>query len=204
MTTNANNEIGSAEYHFRSHGGAGGRFHSRGGIVGIVADQSETLGKRVARLRKARNLSQYGLAKAANVSIGYVQKLEKDNIGSPSIEHLSRIGAVLGYSIDQLISQDEDIQKRAQQVIADRESIPALVRRIAAQLQAEDPTFKVTPRTLQLVEQVVLLLPVLDTNQQESVASIIRGLATAQMNEQPGPKAPDGGNGNANDNGRAS
>ena len=176
---------GTNGIHFRvgSNNGAGRMYASRGSAV---AQEPETLGKRVARLRKAMGLSQYALAKAASVSIPYVQKLEKDKIGSPSFEHLARIGTVLNQTPEQLTSGDEALTHKNRQVAAERESVPALVHRIVVKLQDQNPDFQPSPRSLRIVEQVLSLLPVLDESQQESVANIVRGLAGPHRREMAG------------------
>lgn len=64
---------------------------------------SETLGRRIARLRLARTATQERLAKELNVSPQAVSKWEND-INYPDISLLSDLARFLGVSVDELLS----------------------------------------------------------------------------------------------------
>lgn len=64
---------------------------------------SETLGRRIARLRLAKTATQEGLAKELNVSPQAVSKWEND-INYPDISLLPDLARFLGVSVDELLS----------------------------------------------------------------------------------------------------
>ena len=68
-----------------------------------MTTSSETLGRRIARLRLARTATQERLAKELNVSPQAVSKWEND-INYPDISLLPDLARVLGVSVDELLS----------------------------------------------------------------------------------------------------
>ena len=68
-----------------------------------MAISSETLGRRIARLRLARTATQERLAKELNVSPQAVSKWEND-INYPDISLLPDLARFLGVSVDELLS----------------------------------------------------------------------------------------------------
>ena len=68
-----------------------------------MTTSSETLGRRIARLRLARTATQERLAKELNVSPQAVSKWEND-INYPDISLLPDLARFLGVSIDELLS----------------------------------------------------------------------------------------------------
>ena len=68
-----------------------------------MTTSSETLGRRIARLRLARSATQERLAKELNVSPQAVSKWEND-INYPDISLLPDLARFLGVSVDELLS----------------------------------------------------------------------------------------------------
>ena len=68
-----------------------------------MTTSSETLGRRIARLRLARTATQERLAKELNVSPQAVSKWEND-INYPDISLLTDLARFLGVSVDELLS----------------------------------------------------------------------------------------------------
>ena len=65
----------------------------------------ETLGQKIARLRKEKNYTQEDLAKNFNVSTQAVSKWEND-LSAPDISILKDLAKTLGVSIDYLLSNE--------------------------------------------------------------------------------------------------
>lgn len=61
-----------------------------------------TIGEKIKQLRRGRGLSQEKLAEVLHVSRSAVAKWETDG-GIPEIENLTRLAAVLGVSLDELV-----------------------------------------------------------------------------------------------------
>lgn len=68
-----------------------------------MTTSSETLGRRIARLRLAKTATQERLAKELNVSPQAVNKWEND-INYPDISLLPDLARFLGVSVDELLS----------------------------------------------------------------------------------------------------
>lgn len=97
-----------------------------------MTTSSETLGRRIARLRLARTATQERLAKELNVSPQAVSKWEND-INYPDISLLPDLARFLGVSVDELLSgasastqesasaQESTAEKSAAEVV----SVPA-------------------------------------------------------------------------------
>ena len=83
-----------------------------------MTTSSETLGRRIARLRLARTATQERLAKELNVSPQAVSKWEND-INYPDISLLPDLARFLGVSIDELLS---GASASAQESVAAQES----------------------------------------------------------------------------------
>lgn len=67
----------------------------------------ETLGQKIARLRKERNYTQEDLAKKFNVSTQAVSKWEND-LSAPDISILKDLAKTLGVTIDYLLSNETE------------------------------------------------------------------------------------------------
>lgn len=93
-----------------------------------MTTSSETLGRRIARLRLAKTATQERLAKELNVSPQAVSKWEND-INYPDISLLPDLARFLGVSVDELLS---GASASAQETAAAQES--AAVRESAAEV----------------------------------------------------------------------
>lgn len=97
-----------------------------------MTTSSETLGRRIARLRLAKTATQERLAKELNVSPQAVSKWEND-INYPDISLLPDLARFLGVSVDELLS---GASASAQESVAAQESTAAVVS-VAADEPAE-------------------------------------------------------------------
>ena len=86
----------------------------------------ETLGQRINRLRKERNLTQEDIAKKFNISIQAVSKWEND-MSSPDISVLLELSKLLNVSVEYLLSGVEP-----QKVVScvDKKNIKDMILRI--------------------------------------------------------------------------
>lgn len=89
-----------------------------------MTTSSETLGRRIARLRLARTATQERLAKELNVSPQAVSKWEND-INYPDISLLPDLARFLGVSVDELLS---GASASVQESVATQESAAARER----------------------------------------------------------------------------
>lgn len=102
-----------------------------------MTTSSETLGRRIARLRLARTATQERLAKELNVSPQAVSKWEND-INYPDISLLPDLARFLGVSVDELLSgasastqehaaaqESTAIRERATEVVSVADDEPA-------------------------------------------------------------------------------
>ena len=102
-----------------------------------MTTSSETLGRRIARLRLARTATQERLAKELNVSPQAVSKWEND-INYPDISLLPDLARFLGVSVDELLSgasasaqessaaqEDAAARERATEVVSVADDEPA-------------------------------------------------------------------------------
>lgn len=60
------------------------------------------IGRKIAKLRQARSLTQKELAEGAGISIHYLSRIEEGNRSSPHVKTLSRIAFALGVTLDEL------------------------------------------------------------------------------------------------------
>lgn len=105
-----------------------------------MTTSSETLGRRIARLRLAKTATQERLAKELNVSPQAVSKWEND-INYPDISLLPDLARFLGVSVDELLSganasaqESASAQKSASEVVSVEPDQPAeIVEEPAAQ-----------------------------------------------------------------------
>ena len=67
----------------------------------------ETLGQKIARLRKEKNYTQEDLAKRFNVSTQAVSKWEND-LSAPDISILKELAKELGVTVDYLLSNEKE------------------------------------------------------------------------------------------------
>ena len=64
------------------------------------------VGKAIAEIRKAKEISQNKLSKLTNLNRGYIYKLENDQI-SPSVDMLERIAKELNIKVSDIIINAE-------------------------------------------------------------------------------------------------
>ena len=90
-----------------------------------MTTSSETLGRRIARLRLARTATQERLAKELNVSPQAVSKWEND-INYPDISLLPDLARFLGVSVDELLGgANASAQESVAEVVSDAAGEPA-------------------------------------------------------------------------------
>ena len=109
-----------------------------------MTTSSETLGRRIARLRLARTATQERLAKELNVSPQAVSKWEND-INYPDISLLPDLARFLGVSVDELLSgasastqESASAQKSATEVVSVDSDKPAEIVEESAAQENED------------------------------------------------------------------
>lgn len=107
-----------------------------------MTTSSETLGRRIARLRLARTATQERLAKELNVSPQAVSKWEND-INYPDISLLPDLARFLGVSVDELLS---GASASAQESASTQENT-------AAQESAAEVVYVVADEPAEIVEE---------------------------------------------------
>lgn len=65
----------------------------------------QTIGKRLAEIRKSKKLKQTDLAEMLNVSQQVISNIERD-VTDPDIEQLKKIADIYHISLDQLVGRD--------------------------------------------------------------------------------------------------
>ena len=100
-----------------------------------MTTSSETLGRRIARLRLARTATQERLAKELNVSPQAVSKWEND-INYPDISLLPDLARFLGVSVDELLS---GASTSAQESVAAQESAAEKSTAEVVSVAADEP-----------------------------------------------------------------
>jgi len=73
----------------------------------------QSLGRLVQRTRQANGLSQYALAKAAGISVPYLQRLEHGEYDTFPSQYLENVGQVLGLS-QEVVAQELEKADRSQ------------------------------------------------------------------------------------------
>lgn len=67
----------------------------------------QTMGEKIAELRKAKNMTQKDLAEQMNVTDKAVSKWER-NLACPDINSVPRLAEVLGISVDELLQVSKE------------------------------------------------------------------------------------------------
>ena len=108
-----------------------------------MTTSSETLGRRIARLRLAKTVTQERLAKELSVSPQAVSKWEND-INYPDISLLPDLARFLGVSVDELLSganasaqESASAQKNASEVVSVEPDQPAEIVEESAEQENE-------------------------------------------------------------------
>lgn len=103
-----------------------------------MTTSSETLGRRIARLRLAKTATQERLAKELNVSPQAVSKWEND-MNYPDISLLPDLARFLGVSVDELLSgANASTQKSATEVVSVDSDKPTEIVEEPAEQENED------------------------------------------------------------------
>lgn len=109
-----------------------------------MTTSSETLGRRIARLRLAKTATQERLAKELNVSPQAVSKWEND-INYPDISLLPDLARFLGVSVDELLSganasaqESVSAQESTAEVVSDAADEPAEIVEEPTEQENED------------------------------------------------------------------
>lgn len=76
------------------------------------------LGRRVARIREERRLSQQELAARAHLSYPTLWRIERGTQGKPSVFTVGAIARVLGVTVDFLVGMYEDTDSETQPAAA--------------------------------------------------------------------------------------
>ena len=116
-----------------------------------MTTSSETLGRRIARLRLARTATQERLAKELNVSPQAVSKWEND-INYPDISLLPDLARFLGISVDELLS---GASASAQETEAAQESAVARERATEVVSVAADEPAEIVEESAEQDNQVI-------------------------------------------------
>jgi len=67
-----------------------------------MSKEQSTIGKTIRKYRQDKKMSQEALARAANLSLPTIVKIESGETPNPSIDTVKKIAAALGMSIDDL------------------------------------------------------------------------------------------------------
>jgi len=68
-----------------------------------MSKEQSTIGKTIRKYRQERSMSQEALARAADLSLPTVVKIESGETPNPSIDTVKKLAASLGVSIDNLM-----------------------------------------------------------------------------------------------------
>ena len=115
-----------------------------------MTTSSETLGRRIARLRLARTATQERLAKELNVSPQAVSKWEND-INYPDISLLPDLARFLGVSVDELLS---GASASAQESVAAQESAAEKSTAEVVSVAADEPVEIIEESTEQVSQGI--------------------------------------------------
>ena len=115
-----------------------------------MTTSSETLGRRIARLRLARTATQERLAKELNVSPQAVSKWEND-INYPDISLLPDLARFLGVSVDELLS---GASASTQESVAAQESAAEKSTAEVVSVAADEPVEIVEESTEQVSQGI--------------------------------------------------
>lgn len=66
----------------------------------------ERIGQVIRRFREAKDWTLEDLARAADIPVSTITKIEHGDIKNPSIEKIAKIAKALGVTVDNLISLD--------------------------------------------------------------------------------------------------
>ena len=135
-----------------------------------------TIGKRIAALRREKNLKQDDLAQMLEVSPQAVSKWENDQT-CPDISLLPKLAKILGVSVDELLSGKQELQPVVTLVPEEqRKDIKDMMLRIVVDSSDGDKVRVNLPMALvQLALEMGMELPQLSGN------DILKGIDLAQV-----------------------
>ena len=108
--------------------------------------EKQTLGQKIAELRKAKNMTQLELANQLNITDKAVSKWERD-ISCPDVSTFPKLAEILGVSVDELLqahsseaksTEKEDIVDLVLKAVPLALSIGVLVLAFMKQLSCEE------------------------------------------------------------------
>ena len=68
-----------------------------------MSKEQSTIGKTIRKYRQDKKMSQEALARAANLSLPTIVKIESGETPNPSIDTVKKLAAALGVSVDELL-----------------------------------------------------------------------------------------------------
>lgn len=68
-----------------------------------MSKDQQAIGKTIRKYRQEKGMSQEALARAADLSLPTIVKIESGETPNPSIDTVKKIAAALGVSIDELL-----------------------------------------------------------------------------------------------------
>ena len=135
-----------------------------------------TIGKRIAALRREKNLKQDDLAQMLEVSPQAVSKWENDQT-CPDISLLPKLAKILGVSVDELLSGKQELQPMVTLVPEDqRKDIKDMMLRIVVDSADGDKVRVNLPMALvQLAMEMGMEMPQVSGN------DVLKGIDWAQV-----------------------
>ena len=135
-----------------------------------------TIGKRIAALRREKNLKQDDLAQMLEVSPQAVSKWENDQT-CPDISLLPKLAKILGVSVDELLSGKQELQPVVSLVPEDqRKDIKDMMLRIVVDSHDGDKVRVNLPMALvQLAMEMGMEMPQVSGN------DVLKGIDWAQV-----------------------
>ncbi|OFZ55584.1 MAG: hypothetical protein A3D92_02440 [Bacteroidetes bacterium RIFCSPHIGHO2_02_FULL_44_7] len=68
-----------------------------------MSKEQSTIGKTIRKYRQDKKMSQEALARAANLSLPTIVKIESGETPNPSIDTVKKLAAALGVGVDELL-----------------------------------------------------------------------------------------------------
>jgi len=124
-----------------------------------------TIGKRIAQLRKEKGFTQEELAQQMEVSAQAVSKWEND-LTCPDISSLPNLAKLLGVTVDELLSGKEEVMPLAQVVpVEERKDIKDMTLRITVdENQGEHVKINIPMALVQVALEIGMELPQVSGN----------------------------------------
>lgn len=136
-----------------------------------------TIGKRIAQLRKEKNFTQEDLAQLMEVSAQAVSKWEND-LTCPDISSLPKLAQILGVTVDELLSGKAEEKAPVAQVLApeERKEIKDMMLRIVVdEIGGEHVKVNIPMALVQVALDMGMELPQVSGN------SVLKNLDLAQV-----------------------